>query len=160
MLLDEIKSLIKECEECLIKDTRFKKDYQFKSQVRAIYKHDKNIQTRQIIVPVPYYSNSYDKGIKNSENDPKKCGVCKKCLKKEKCEKYDEADLNIFKEEADILHQVGKDVPRLKDAYSEKQMKEIYDLNLSLENLNKLFEILAIPENEGKFNEVIVNFKK
>jgi len=51
MILDEIKSLIKDFEECLIKDSRFKNDYKFKSQVKTIYECNK--KQNQIFLPIP-----------------------------------------------------------------------------------------------------------
>jgi hypothetical protein len=61
MILDEIKSLIKDFEKCLIKEARFKNDYKFKSQVKTIYSCNKNTPN-QIIVPVPYYSGNNSAG--------------------------------------------------------------------------------------------------
>jgi hypothetical protein len=43
MILDEIKDLIKELENILIKDKRFKDSYDFKNQVKIIYKHKNNL---------------------------------------------------------------------------------------------------------------------
>jgi CRISPR/Cas system-associated endonuclease Cas3-HD len=43
MILDEIKDLIKELENILIKDERFKDSYDFKNQVKIIYKHKNNL---------------------------------------------------------------------------------------------------------------------
>ena len=43
MILDEIKDLIKELENILIKDKRFKDNYDFKNQVKIIYKHKNNL---------------------------------------------------------------------------------------------------------------------
>lgn len=43
MILDEIKNLIKELENILIKDERFKDSYDFKNQVKIIYKHKNNL---------------------------------------------------------------------------------------------------------------------
>jgi hypothetical protein len=43
MILDEIKDLIKELENILIKDKRFKDSYDFKNQVKIIYKRKNNL---------------------------------------------------------------------------------------------------------------------
>jgi len=50
MILEDIKSLIKDFEEVLIKDERFKNDYKFKSQVRIIYGLRK---VENVFVPFP-----------------------------------------------------------------------------------------------------------
>jgi len=162
MLLDEIKSLIKECEECLIKDTRFKKDYEFKSQVRTIYKHDKNIQTRQIIIPVPYYSGN-NTNKESNHREEQRCGVCEKCLKGERCEIYDKGRINPFKIEGQELHNLVDITlePIQKDnVYSENEIKEIDNLNLGVVDLRNLLAELGLPENKGKFDEIIKKYKK
>ena len=50
MILEDLKSLIKDFEEVLIKDERFKNDYKFKSQVRTIYGLRK---VENVFVPFP-----------------------------------------------------------------------------------------------------------
>lgn len=49
MILDELKYLIKDLEEILLKDKRFRQDYLFKSQVRKIYEQE--IKSQPIYVP-------------------------------------------------------------------------------------------------------------
>jgi len=49
MILDELKYLIKDLEEILLKDKRFRQDYLFKSQVRKIYEQE--IKSQPIYIP-------------------------------------------------------------------------------------------------------------
>ena len=53
MILDEIKDLIKELENILIKDQRFKDSYDFKNQVKIIYKRKNNLNNNFNISQLP-----------------------------------------------------------------------------------------------------------
>ena len=53
MILDEIKDLIKELENILIKDQRFKDSYDFKNQVKIIYKRKNNLDNNFNISQLP-----------------------------------------------------------------------------------------------------------
>ena len=117
MLLDDIKILIKDFEKSLIKDVRFKKDYQFKQQVKALYKkkHLPVIQS-QIIVPMPYYS-----GPSKTKTEEKKCAGEKN---------YDEEDINDFEKEDNELIQLNKRLEELlSNPYSDTEMKELDKLD-------------------------------
>jgi hypothetical protein len=65
MILQDLKSLIKDFEDVLIKDKRFKNDYKFKSQVRTIYGLRK---VENVFIPFPvgtggeYFSGSNNSG--------------------------------------------------------------------------------------------------
>ena len=102
MILDEIKSLIKDFEDILIKDARFKNDYKFKSQVKMIYKLG---EKENIFIPVPIgFSGStgekpverlverlvekpVEKVIYKTIEVPAKCAKCEICPPPEKCAK-------------------------------------------------------------------------
>lgn len=100
MILDDIKSLIKDFEEVLIKDKRFRNDYKFKSQVRTIYGLRK---VENVFVPFPVGSGEIGTNIlgQGAPGCPKcpPCGKCPECQKCpeckicEKCRRYEETNL-------------------------------------------------------------------
>ena len=94
MILDDIKSLIKDFEEVLIKDKRFRNDYKFKSQVRTIYGLRK---VENVFMPFPVGSgeigtNILGQGAPGSLKCPP-CQKCPKCEICEKCRKYEKTNL-------------------------------------------------------------------
>ena len=85
MILDDMKNLIKDFEKTLIKDTRFKKDYKFKNQVKTLYKNHKMVQQSQIIVPVPYYSGSLKTEVGAETKSDAQSTSNKKCPPEKTC---------------------------------------------------------------------------
>ena len=85
MILDELKNVINNLETILLKDSRFKQDYLFKSQVKYIYEQQK------IVKPVynPYLYDPYLVnpiiGMNLPQTGCKKCSECPKVLKCPKC---------------------------------------------------------------------------
>ena len=83
MILNEIKDLIKDLEEVLIKDKRFKDHCHFKNQIKIIYKNNLNnfYQPSNIdITPLVTNLMTLPKLYKPSE-------PCEKCKPSEPCEK-------------------------------------------------------------------------
>lgn len=120
MILDDIKSLIKDFEEVLIKDKRFRNDYKFKSQVRTIYGLRK---VENVFVPFPVGSGEIGTNIlgQGAPGCPKcpPCGKCPECQKCpeckicEKCRRYEQTDLpnvNTINEEANKAIKLVKSI--------------------------------------------------
>ena len=57
MILDELKNMIKDLENILLKDTRFRKDYFFKNQVKIIYEEEIRLKPVSNPIYYPYYWN-------------------------------------------------------------------------------------------------------
>jgi hypothetical protein len=91
MILDEIKNLIKELENILIKDKRFKDSYNFKNQVKIIYKHKNNLNNLNNLnnnlnisqLPnidiTPFISNLITLNKPPEINKSLKCNECNEC---------------------------------------------------------------------------------
>jgi hypothetical protein len=88
MILDEIKNLIKELENILIKDKRFKDSYNFKNQVKIIYKHKNNLNNLNNNLNIsqlpniditPFISNLITLNKPPEINKSLKCNECNEC---------------------------------------------------------------------------------
>ena len=152
MILDDIKTLIKDCEKCLIKDERFKKDYKFKNQVKIIYGLKKKETTTQIIVPVPYYNESNqtscpkqnESSISYKQNEPHICPKPPVCPKPPNCPEpncpvYDKSSIISFNEEEKQLEKTKNNLSELDNRFTPEEMEQIENLRLSPEELEKLF---------------------
>jgi len=153
MILDDMKNLIKDFEKTLIKDTRFKKDYKFKNQVKTLYKNHKMVQQSQIIVPVPYYSGSLKTEVgaetksdaqstSNKKCPPektcppeKKCPPEKPCPPEKSCPVYEKGHIQPFNKEEDELKHTIEELEELTKPYTQKEISEME--NLSPEELEK-----------------------
>jgi hypothetical protein len=136
MLLDDIKSLIKDFEKCLMKEPRFKKDCGFKNEVKIIYKFKKT--PNHIIVPVPYYTGTKESNtVANTVQGPSTTGKpCPKCgeIDCSKCgASYEESDLNTFIPESDNLHKYVNALRGVKESYSEEDEERLYQETLEAE---------------------------
>lgn len=128
MILDDIKSLIKDFETCLIKEERFKKDYKFKSQVKTIYSCNESAPN-QIIVPVPYYSGNNGNTCTNTDNSTKgintsRTEVTTVSVGKDTPPSYSEGKLRDFEREEEELRKLGKRFDNLK-GYSPEELVTI-----------------------------------
>jgi len=179
MILDDIKSLIKDFEACLIKDGRFKKDYKFKSQVKTIYSCNKS-KLNQIIVPVPYYSGNNGITSKNTDTSTKSINtsrteVINVAVGKDSPPSYGRGTLRDFINERRELQKIEHRFDNLKgytpeelvaigeqkkatvreeaEAYVRQQaelLKESYKKGTKLKNGNRKTEITGESE-DGKY---------
>ena len=127
MILDDIKSLIKDFETCLIKEERFKKDYKFKSQVKTIYSCNKSAPN-QIIVPVPYYSGNNGNTCTNTDNSTKgvntsRTEVTTVSVGKDTPPSYGEGKLRDFEREVKELRKMDKSWANLEGHTADELVK-------------------------------------
>lgn len=94
MILDELKNMIKDLENILLKDTRFRKDYFFKNQVKIIYEEEIRLKPVSNPIYYPYYINTTSGDTCPKSTDLLKlntCPKCKDCPKQIDCPKCGEA---------------------------------------------------------------------
>jgi len=154
MIFDELKYLIKDLEEILLKDKRFREDYLFKSQVRKIYEQE--IKSQPIYVPYIVSapcppSKSESTNIKSELN----VNNCINLLKPSN--NYEEVDLDLMKDlnewQKQALDNTNQYTNREKLLQLTKDEVEILlkklDLNdiKGLETRVHLNNFLSIPNN-------------
>ena len=154
MILDELKYLIKDLEEILLKDKRFREDYLFKSQVRKIYEQEIKIQRLYF----PYYNTSCP--TIESTNKPEGTNInnslninnCINLLKPS--DKYEEEELpeieSLIKLQQEGLNMTNQYSNRMKLSDLTQEERDILLPKLDIDNIRKLSreqldKFLSIP---------------
>lgn len=146
MILDDLKDLIKEMEDVLIKDPRFREEADFKNQVKVIY----NCEKVKSFVQMPTYDVTHivmsnlqylGNNIKNKKETKKetkhecKCPTCEKL-------KIDGVDVNI----EDLMLLIEELLRRVHEAH--EAAGKIITGPLSLDEIRDL-------SKKGKFKEAM-----
>lgn len=160
MLLDEIKDIIKELEDILIKDPRFKKEVYFKKSVRTIYECKKNnIPYRNEIQPNIYPAYLTTIGLDDLMGKPKtECPKCEptQCEKQVKCPVCEHTiKLNYEKGELTDIKPLEEEIEKTKELLGSIKA----DPKLT-ERLNKKLEEKGISKfSESEIDEIINKMK-